>query len=144
MCGGDCVSRINWKVLKLLWTVRAWFGVFAVPYLGLAGLVLLAWHVAPMATLAGFLALSVLHFGEEDAGPGRPLEILYGVASVTSAELHVDDRDLDLARTAALSTYARLLADEAGLLTLDGAFVCKALLDLRQSRCQLHGHLIVL
>lgn len=55
---------------------RAWFGVFAVPYLGLAGLVLLAWHVAPMATLAGFLALSVLHFGEEDAGPGRPLEIL--------------------------------------------------------------------
>lgn len=55
---------------------RAWFGVFAVPYLGLAGLVLLAWHVAPMATLAGFLALSVLHFGEEDAGPSRPLEIL--------------------------------------------------------------------
>jgi Brp/Blh family beta-carotene 15,15'-monooxygenase len=55
---------------------RAWFGVFAVPYLGLAGLVLLAWHVAPMATLAGFLALSVLHFGEEDAGPGRPLAFL--------------------------------------------------------------------
>jgi Brp/Blh family beta-carotene 15,15'-monooxygenase len=54
----------------------AWFGIFAVPYLGLAGLVLLAWHVAPMATLAGFLALSVLHFGEEDAGPGRLFEIL--------------------------------------------------------------------
>jgi len=54
----------------------AWFGIFAVPYLGLAGLVLLAWQVAPTATLAGFLALSVLHFGEEDAGPGRPLEIL--------------------------------------------------------------------
>ncbi|KQU27609.1 hypothetical protein ASG63_03035 [Methylobacterium sp. Leaf94] len=54
----------------------AWFGIFAVPYLGLAGLVLLAWQVAPLATLAGFLALSVLHFGEEDAGPGRPLEVL--------------------------------------------------------------------
>jgi Brp/Blh family beta-carotene 15,15'-monooxygenase len=55
---------------------RAWFGVFALPYLGLSALVLLAWQVAPLATLAGFLALSVLHFGEEDAGPGRPLEAL--------------------------------------------------------------------
>lgn len=54
----------------------AWFGVFAVPYLGLSALVLLAWHIAPLATLAGFLALSVLHFGEEDAGLGRPFEVL--------------------------------------------------------------------
>jgi hypothetical protein len=46
---------------------------------------------------------------------GRPLEILYGVACVTSTEPHVvqvDHHALDLARTAALSTYARLLADE--------------------------------
>ncbi|WP_462120978.1 Brp/Blh family beta-carotene 15,15'-dioxygenase [Methylorubrum thiocyanatum] len=55
---------------------RAWFGVFAVPYLGLSALVLLVWQVAPLTTLAGFLAISVLHFGEEDAGPGRPFEIL--------------------------------------------------------------------
>lgn len=55
---------------------RAWFGVFAVPYLGLSALVLLAWQIAPMVTLAGFLAVSVLHFGEEDAGPGRPFEAL--------------------------------------------------------------------
>lgn len=55
---------------------RAWFGIFAVPYLGLSALVLLAWQVAPLATMAGFLALSVLHFGEEDAGPGRPFEAL--------------------------------------------------------------------
>ncbi|KQP37296.1 hypothetical protein ASF49_22210 [Methylobacterium sp. Leaf104] len=54
----------------------AWFGIFAVPYLGLSALVLLAWQVAPLVTLAGFLALSVLHFGEEDAGPGRPFEAL--------------------------------------------------------------------
>ena len=53
---------------------RLWFGIFAVPYLGLAALVLLSWEIAPMATLAGFLALSVLHFGEEDSGPGRPFE----------------------------------------------------------------------
>ncbi|SFL54573.1 Brp/Blh family beta-carotene 15,15'-dioxygenase [Methylobacterium pseudosasicola] len=55
---------------------RLWFAVFAVPYLGLSALVLLAWQVAPLATLAGFLALSVLHFGEEDAGPGRRVEAL--------------------------------------------------------------------
>jgi beta-carotene 15,15'-dioxygenase len=55
---------------------RAWFGIFAVPYLGLSALVLLAWQVAPLVTLAGFLALSVLHFGEEDAGPGQPFEAL--------------------------------------------------------------------
>ncbi|SFK86220.1 beta-carotene 15,15'-monooxygenase, Brp/Blh family [Methylorubrum salsuginis] len=55
---------------------RLWFGVFALPYLGLSALVLIAWQVAPLATLAGFLALSVLHFGEEDAGPGRPVEAL--------------------------------------------------------------------
>lgn len=53
---------------------RLWFGVFALPYLGLSALVLLAWQVTPLPTLAGFLALSVLHFGEEDAGPGRPVE----------------------------------------------------------------------
>lgn len=55
---------------------RLWFGVFAAPYLGLAAAVLLSWEIAPVATLAGFLALSVLHFGEEDAGPGRPFEAL--------------------------------------------------------------------
>lgn len=55
---------------------RVWFGVFAVPYLGLSALVLLAWQVAPMTTLAGFLAISILHFGEEDAGQGRPFELL--------------------------------------------------------------------
>ena len=55
---------------------RIWFGVFALPYLGASALVLLAWQVAPLATLAGFLALSVLHFGEEDAGPGQPVEAL--------------------------------------------------------------------
>ncbi|WP_246686158.1 Brp/Blh family beta-carotene 15,15'-dioxygenase [Methylobacterium sp. WL8] len=55
---------------------RAWFGVFAIPYLGLSALVLLAWQLAPLAALAGFLALSVLHFGEEDAGPGVPHVLL--------------------------------------------------------------------
>ena len=55
---------------------RAWFAVFALPYLSLSAAVLLAWRAAPEATLAAFLAVSVLHFGAEDAGPGRPLEAL--------------------------------------------------------------------
>ena len=55
---------------------RAWFAVFALPYLSLSAAVLLAWRAAPEATLAAFLAVSVLHFGAEDAGPGRPLETL--------------------------------------------------------------------
>jgi len=46
----------------------AWFGVFALPYLGLSAFVLLAWHWAPVITLAAFLGFSVLHFGIEDAG----------------------------------------------------------------------------
>ncbi len=54
---------------------RAWFLVFALPYLGLSACVLAAWRIAPMPTLAGFLAASVWHFGTEDAGP-RPLEAL--------------------------------------------------------------------
>ena len=69
---------------------RAWFPVFAVPYLGLAGAVLLAWQLAPLATLAGFLAISVLHFGTEDAGPGRPFEALVrgGLPVALPALLH--------------------------------------------------------
>ena len=50
----------------------AWFLVFALPYLGLTACVLAAWRVAPAATLAGFLAASVWHFGVEDAGE-KPL-----------------------------------------------------------------------
>ncbi|MCJ2063290.1 Brp/Blh family beta-carotene 15,15'-dioxygenase [Methylobacterium sp. J-088] len=55
---------------------RVWFGVFAIPYLGLSALVLLAWQILPLVTLAAFLAVSVVHFGLEDAGPGLPIEAL--------------------------------------------------------------------
>ncbi len=47
-----------------------WFVVFAVPYLALAALFLLAWHVAPLMTLAVFLVMSTWHFGDE---PGAGL-----------------------------------------------------------------------
>lgn len=53
---------------------RMWFAVFALPYLALAALVLLAWRVAPLATLGGFLAVSIWHFGSEDSRSGTRLE----------------------------------------------------------------------
>ena len=49
---------------------RAWFPVFALPYLALVALVLVGWHAAPEAALALFLLASVWHFGSEDAGGG--------------------------------------------------------------------------
>lgn len=45
---------------------RFWWGPFGVCYLGLAGVVLLSWMVAPLLTLILFLAGSVLHFGLGD------------------------------------------------------------------------------
>ena len=53
------------------WT---WFPIFAVPYLALSALVLLAWRALPLATLSAFLAASVGHFGSEDAAGGSLLE----------------------------------------------------------------------
>jgi len=52
----------------------AWFPIFSLPYLTLSALVLLAWHMAPVPTLAAFLAASVWHFGSEDAGSGTYFE----------------------------------------------------------------------
>ena len=56
---------------------RAWFPVFAAPYLFLFAVVLLCWRLAPQATLIAFLLASVWHFGSEDAAPsGGGLEVL--------------------------------------------------------------------
>lgn len=55
---------------------RLWFLVFSTPYLLLSGCVLLAWHLAPMATLITFFAASVWHFGSEEASSGATVEIL--------------------------------------------------------------------
>ncbi len=52
---------------------RAWFLVFSPVYLGLAGAVLALWFLAPVLALVLFLAVSILHFGLEDAGSGAPL-----------------------------------------------------------------------
>lgn len=54
----------------------SWFPVFALPYLGLSALVLLAWHLAPVPTLMAFLAVSVWHFGTEDVEASSYLEAI--------------------------------------------------------------------
>jgi Brp/Blh family beta-carotene 15,15'-monooxygenase len=51
-------------LLRRRWR-KSWFTIFAIPYLTLAGGVLLAWHFLPVLTLGFFLAMSVLHFGED-------------------------------------------------------------------------------
>ncbi len=45
---------------------RFWWGPFVAAYLGLAGLVWVAWLLTPLVTLVLFLAGSVLHFGLGD------------------------------------------------------------------------------
>ena len=55
---------------------HGWFLVFGIPYLALSALVLLAWRAAPEPTLAAFFAVSVWHFGSEDATGGGALEWL--------------------------------------------------------------------
>ncbi len=53
--------------------------LFYIAYLSSMGIVLLLWWWLPMATLAAFLALSVVHFGVQDALtfgiPRRPLDL---------------------------------------------------------------------
>ncbi len=55
---------------------RAWFAVFATPYLFLFAAVLVAWREAPLWTLLAFLTVSVWHFGAEEAPRAGGLEIL--------------------------------------------------------------------
>ena len=54
----------------------AWFVVFSGPYLALSALVIAMWRVAPLPTLAAFLAASIWHFGAEDAPRGSLAEKL--------------------------------------------------------------------
>lgn len=61
---------------------RVWFAVFALPYLALVAAVLLLFHAWPRATLSGFLAISLYHFGREACGSSSRLVrvFLFGAA----------------------------------------------------------------
>lgn len=55
---------------------RSWFAVFSIPYLTLSALILLAWHLVPVLTLAAFLVASVWHFGSEETESKDLLDIV--------------------------------------------------------------------
>lgn len=72
---------------------RLWFLAFTLPYLGLAVLVFAGWLVAPALSLLMFLAVSVLHFGLEDAeGKGVTARLARGGAPVALPILLHPDR----------------------------------------------------
>ena len=73
------VARAVWSSLKPAQRVAATYSF----YIGLMVLVLIAWSIAPVATLVGFMALSLWHFGRQDLDtfglPNWPLVVLvYG------------------------------------------------------------------
>lgn len=62
--------------------ISAW-AVFSLVYLGLAGLVVGLWWVAPTVFLCAFLVFSALHFGADPAsGVSWPTRALYGGAVI--------------------------------------------------------------
>jgi len=69
---------------------RGWWLPFGLGYLALAGLVWLAWMLAPALTLAGFLAASVLHFGLGDVEDGlAPRRVPVALSVLTYGALPV-------------------------------------------------------
>lgn len=109
-----------------------WWVAFLAGYLGLAGLVALAWTTVPVAALAGFLALSVLHFGLGDVEDGLAPASLprlvpvaaYGALPVLlPATLHPSEAAPVLAALGGLPTAGMeaILRDCTWLLPLWGA-----------------------
>lgn len=51
---------------------RRWTVAFAIGYSAVMGLVAVGWWLAPLLTVAGFVALSAFHFGTAEGQPGSP------------------------------------------------------------------------
>jgi len=73
---------------------------FLLLYVGMAGLVIAAWIVAPALCLLGFLVISMIHFGAGDARHGsgwvRGAEVLAhgGLVVAGISQMHRDDTDV--------------------------------------------------
>ena len=73
---------------------------FLILYVGMAGLVIAAWIVAPALCLLGFLVISMIHFGAGDARNGtgwvRGAEVLAhgGLVVAGISQMHRDDTDV--------------------------------------------------
>jgi len=110
---------------------------FLLGYLGLSIMVILVWRMAPVASLAAFLALSVWHFGDDRAiGYGvvariaTGLVILCAPAAFAPASVASVYRVLSGDSAAALIELQRLLLGPAWL-----TLACHTLLEsLRQER----------
>ncbi len=103
---GALDGEIARPLLRPRWG-RAWFGLFALPYLALVASVLLAWRAAPLATLAGFLAISVYHFGLEDAGPHPLAAAVRGGLPIAAATLFQPVATAHVFGAAALTALAQ-------------------------------------
>ena len=69
---------------------RSWLPLFVLAYLALAGAVLVAWSVLPLATLCIFVSASGLHFGTEDMeGEAPSWRPLFFAARVTTPLLPI-------------------------------------------------------
>ena len=83
---------LNRKILHFIW--------FLMLYIGIAGLVVGVWLLAPTTCLLGFLIISMLHFGAGDARHGtgwlRSAEILAhgGLVIVCISQIHHDEVDV--------------------------------------------------
>ncbi len=96
---------------------KFWWMAFAAAYVGLAGMVWLAWMAAPALTLAGFLGASVLHFGLGDSEDGfapnsvpRPIAVLItgSLPVLLPAALHPAEAAPILAALGGISTQAMM------------------------------------
>lgn len=105
-------------------------------YLAAVATTLLMWHWAPVAMLAGFLALSAIHFAVDDVADGLRLgeRVARGLMPVTlPALLHTDSLG-GLFATLSTPMGGRLLAEIASFLDLPvlGLTLLAALLRWRQ------------
>lgn len=72
---------------------RTWFAPFTLTYLGVAAIIFAGWLVAPALSLLAFLAVSLLHFGTEDAeGRGSIAMLARGGAPIALPILLHPDR----------------------------------------------------
>lgn len=97
------------RVFAPRWGAR-WAWPFLGGYLALLAGTLALWRAAPGAALLGFLFLSALHFGEEDAGgdgaPGWPARLAHGGLPIIAPALARPDE--------VRSIFALLAGDAAG------------------------------